>query len=291
MSVTLTAEDQRARNFINLAITFPTLQFPNLEGSYPREISWPRELIATVRERNLMQQLTTDTQIIDLDAFTVETNTLQEEQTQSRMLYGEGDASIKPDETPGAIGAINIFQLIQGRVAGVQVNFDGSNATVLIRGVGSFQAGVEPLYILNNVPVTATTLAQISPRDVESIEVFKDPSSTAIFGSQGGNGVIAVYTKTGGKTSYNPEGGTLVAKYNGYSTPRVFYSPQYEEGGSSTSLTDKRSTLYWNPLLQTGSDGRAEVTYYNSEAATKHLLIVEGIDRKGRLGRLVKIVQ
>jgi TonB-dependent SusC/RagA subfamily outer membrane receptor len=150
---------------------------------------------------------------------------------------------------------------------------------------------VEPLYILNNVPVTATTLAQISPRDVESIEVFKDPSSTAIFGSQGGNGVIAVYTKTGGKTSYNSVGGTLVTKYNGYSTPRVFYSPQYEEGGSSTSLTDKRSTLYWNPLLQTGSDGRAEVTYYNSEAATKHLLIVEGIDIKGRLGRLVKIVQ
>jgi TonB-dependent SusC/RagA subfamily outer membrane receptor len=291
MSVTLTAEDQRARNFINLAITFPPLQFPNLEGSYPTEISWPRELIATVQERNLMQQLTTDTQIIDLDAFTVETNTLQEEQTQSRMLYGEGDASIKPDETAGAIGAINIFQLIQGRVAGVQVNFDGSNATVLIRGVGSFQAGVEPLYILNNVPVTATTLAQISPRDVESIEVFKDPSSTAIFGSQGGNGVIAVYTKTGGKTSYNSVGGTLVTKYNGYSTPRVFYSPQYEEGGSSTSLTDKRSTLYWNPLLQTGSDGRAEVTYYNSEAATKHLLIVEGIDIKGRLGRLVKIVQ
>jgi TonB-dependent SusC/RagA subfamily outer membrane receptor len=291
VSVTLTAEDQRARNFINLAIAFPMLQFPNLEGSYPTEIYWPKELIATVRERNLMQQLTTDSQIIDLEAVTVETITLQEEQTQSRMLYGEGDASIKPDEIPGGQGFINIFQLIQGRVAGVRVTFDGFNATVLIRGVGSLQAGLEPMYMLNNVPVDAATLSQISPRDVESVEVFKDPSRTAIFGSQGGNGVIAVYTKTGANISYNSVGGTLVAKYSGYSAPRVFYSPKYEEGGSSTSLTDKRATLYWNPLLKTGNDGKAEVTYYNSESATKHLVIVEGIDQKGRLGRLVKLVQ
>jgi TonB-dependent SusC/RagA subfamily outer membrane receptor len=291
VSVTLTAEDQRARNFINLAIAFPTLQFPDLEGSYPTEIYWPKELIATVQERNLMQQLTTGAEVTDLEAITVEANTLQEEQTQSRMLYGEGDASIKPDEIPGGQGFINIFQLIQGRVAGVRVTFDGVNATVLIRGVGSLQAGLEPMYMLNNVPVDASTLAQISPRDVESVEVFKDPSRTAIFGSQGGNGVIAVYTKTGANISYTSVGGTLVAKYSGYSTPRVFYSPKYEEGGSSTSLTDKRSTLYWNPLLKTGKDGKAEVTYYNSTSATKHLLIVEGIDQKGRLGRLVKIVQ
>ena len=288
--ITLTAEDQRARNFINLAITFPTPQFPNLEGNYPKEIYWPKELIATARERNLMQQLTSENQIIDLEEVTVETNTLQEEQTQSRMLYGEGDVSIKPDEIPGGQGFINIFQLIQGRAAGVRVSFDGFNARVLIRGVGSVQAGLEPMYMLNNVPVDASTLAQISPRDVESVEVFKDPARTAIFGSQGGNGVIAVYTKTGANISYNSVGGTLVTKYSGYSIPREFYSPKYEEGESITSITDKRSTLYWNPLLQTGSDGKVEITYYNSETATKHLLIVEGIDQNGRLGRLVNIV-
>lgn len=291
VSVTLTADDQRARNFINLAIAFPTLQFPTLEGSYPTEIYWPKELIATVRERNLMQQLTKDAQVTDLDGVTVEANTLQEEQTQARMLYGEGDASIKPEDIPGGQGFINIFQLIQGRVAGVRVTFDGFNATVLIRGVGSLQAGLEPMYMLNNVPVDAATLAQISPRDVESVEVFKDPARTAIFGSQGGNGVIAVYTKTGANISYKSVGGTLVTKYSGYSSPRIFYSPKYEAGGSSLSLTDKRSTLYWNPLLQTDRDGKAEVVYYNSESATKHLLIVEGIDRKGRLGRLVQLVQ
>jgi len=289
-SVTLTAEDLRARNFINLSIAFPTLKFSNLSGNYPTEIYWPKELIATVRERNLMQQLTTDAQVTDLEAITIESNTLQEEQTQARMLYGEGDASIKPQDIPGGQGYINIFQLIQGRVAGVRVTFDGFNATVLIRGVGSVQAGVEPMYMLNNVPVDASTLAQISPRDVESVEVYKDPSRTAIFGSQGGNGVIAVYTKTGANIAYNSVGGTLVTKYSGYSTPRIFYSPKYEEGGSSRSLSDKRSTLYWNPLLQTDQNGKADLIYYNSESATKHLLIVEGIDSKGRLGRLVKIV-
>jgi TonB-dependent SusC/RagA subfamily outer membrane receptor len=227
----------------------------------------------------------------ELDAITVVAETLQEEQTQARKIYGEGDAVIKPEEIPGGQGFINIFQLIQGRVAGVRVTFDGFNATVLIRGVGSLQAGVEPMYMLNNVPVDASTLAQISPRDVESVEVFKDPARTAIFGSQGGNGVIAVYTKAGTSTSYSSVGGTLVTKYSGYSTARTFYSPKYEENSSANTKPDQRATLYWNPQITTDRAGKASLSYYNSETATRHLLILEGIDQRGRLGRLAQVVE
>ena len=226
LAVTLTAEDLRARNFINLSIAVPQLPFSQLSGVYSADSSWPKGLAATVGERNLMQQLNSNLLEKELEGITVEAETLQEEQTQARKIYGEGDAVIKPEDIPGGQGFINIFQLIQGRVAGVRVTFDGFNATVLIRGVGSLQAGVEPMYMLNNVPVDASTLAQISPRDVESVEVFKDPARTAIFGSQGGNGVIAVYTKAGTSTTYSSVGGSLVTKYSGYSIPRVFYSPK-----------------------------------------------------------------
>ena len=291
LAITLTAEDLRARNFINLAITVPKLPFTQLGGIYPTKSIWPEGLAASVRKRNLMQELNAAPIDKELEGITVEAETLQEEQTQARKIYGEGDAVIKPEDIPGGQGFINIFQLIQGRVAGVRVTFDGFNATVLIRGVGSLQAGVEPMYMLNNVPVDANTLAQISPRDVESVEVFKDPARTAIFGSQGGNGVIAVYTKSGASTVYSSVGGTLVTKYSGYSTPRVFYSPKYEENSSANSMPDQRATLYWNPQIATDREGKASLSYYNSETATRHLLILEGIDQRGRLGRLVQVVE
>ena len=289
-SITLTAKDLRARNFIDLSISIPTPPLFELGSVYPEKINWPKGLTATVRERNLMQQLNSNLFEKELEGVTVVAESLQDELSQARKIYGKGDAVIKPEDIPGGEGFINIFQLIQGRVAGVRVTFDGFNATVLIRGVGSLQAGVAPMYLLNNVPVDASTLAQISPRDVESVEVFKDPASTAIFGSQGGNGVIAVYTKTGVNAFYKSVGGTLVTKYSGYSIPRVFYSPKYDENSAATTFTDRRATLYWNPLIQTNQAGEASITYYNSEIAKRHLLVLEGIDTQGRLGRLVKIL-
>lgn len=291
VTVTLTAVDQRATNFINLEINEPKPLFTKLEGKYPSEIAWPEGLIATVKERNLMQQLNSDLTVVDLEGVTVGAKTLQEEQISGRKLYGEGDATLKPDEIPGGSGYVNIFQMIQGRVAGVRVNFNGIAASVQIRGVGSIQAGTEPLYLLDNVPVDAATLGQISPRDVESIEVFKDPARTAIFGSQGANGAIAVYTKTGAGLMSVSVGGTLVTKYGGYAVTRQFYSPKYDEKSLATATSDKRATLYWNPLLKTDENGKAAVNFYNSDSAKRQLIVIEGIDSFGRLGRLVKILE
>ena len=291
VTVTLTADDLRAKNFIDLEVNEPKPQFSKLNGNYPFEIVWPEGLIATVKERALMQQLTSDSKTIELEGVTVGAKTLQEEQTSGRKLYGEGDATLKPDEIPGGSGYVNIFQMIQGRVAGVRVNFNGISASVQIRGVGSIQAGTEPLYLLDNVPVDAATLGLISPRDVESIEVFKDPARTAIFGSQGANGAIAVYTKTGAGISYQSVGGTLVTKYGGYSSPREFYSPKYDEKSALTAATDRRATLFWNPLLKTDESGKAKIDFFNSDSAKRHLIVIEGIDKFGRLGRLVKIVE
>jgi hypothetical protein len=290
VTVTLTAEDIRLKNFIDLKVQEPSPVFKNLNGKFQPQIAWPEGLISTFGERNLMQQLTADTKITDLEGVTVQANTLQEEQTTNRKIYGEGDATLKPDEIPGSVGFTNIFQLIQGRVAGVRVTFDGFNARVQIRGAGSIQAGTEPLYLLDNVPVDAGTLAQINPNAVESIDVFKDPARTAIFGAQGGNGVIAVYLKTGAGLTYQSVGGTLVTRYGGYAIAREFYSPKYEEN-NNTAISDKRATLYWNPLVTIDGSGQAKVEFYNSDSARKYLIVVEGIDPLGRLGHLVKFVE
>jgi TonB-dependent SusC/RagA subfamily outer membrane receptor len=93
-----------------------------------------------------------------------------------------------------------VEELLRGRVAGVEVRRTSSgDISVRIRGAGNFQGGGEPLWVLDGMPLAQglglSSLAGISPQDVERIDVLKDAGSTAIYGSQGANGVILIRTK------------------------------------------------------------------------------------------------
>ncbi len=135
-------------------------------------------------------------------------------------------SSIKAEElNPGANASVE--QALQGRVAGVQIsqksNEPGGGLSVNIRGAGSINAGTEPLYVIdgvivNNGSIAATggagfvgnqnprnPLNTLNPADIKSIEILKDASSTAIYGSRGSNGVVLITTKKGstGKLKIN----------------------------------------------------------------------------------------
>ncbi len=112
---------------------------------------------------------------------------------------------------------LSVDQLIQGRIAGVNISTAsgvlGANSRVSIRGIGSLNAGNEPLYVIDGIPITSTSgdtgawshgesmsgLASLNPSDIESVEVLKDAASAAIYGSRATNGVIIVTTKSGKK--------------------------------------------------------------------------------------------
>ncbi|QRQ63763.1 SusC/RagA family TonB-linked outer membrane protein [Sphingobacterium multivorum] len=113
--------------------------------------------------------------------------------------------------------APSINQALQGRMAGVTVNQNdgapGAGVSITIRGTNSFSTNSQPLYIVDGIPFdmastpassaneninqTANALASINPNDIESIEVLKDASATAIYGSRGANGVVLITTKRG----------------------------------------------------------------------------------------------
>lgn len=291
VTVTITAEDNRAKNFIDVSIIKPEAVFSKITGQYPNQIIWPAELAASFEARNLLQRLNEDQDILDLEGVTVEAQTIQKEDEEIRKIYGTGDVTINPDKIPGNVGFTNVFQLIQGRVSGVQVFVSGLNVSVLIRGVGSVNAGTEPLFLLDNAPVDAGTLLQINPRDVASVDVFKDPAKAAIFGAQGANGVIAVYTKNGAGINPVSVGGTLVTQYGGYDSPREFYTPKYDTKTTENSASDNRATIYWNPIVKTDASGKAQIEFFNTDSAKRQLIIVEGMDAEGRLGRAVKVIQ
>ena len=101
---------------------------------------------------------------------------------------------------------VNIAQALQGAAAGVMVtNQDGAPGTksaIRIRGIGTINGDASPLYVVDGVQV-GTNADFVNPADIESIEVLKDASATAIYGSAGANGVIMITTKHGQKGKMN----------------------------------------------------------------------------------------
>lgn len=118
----------------------------------------------------------------------------------------------------------DLSQGLAGKVAGVQVNQSdgapGGGISIQIRGTNSFSTSSQPLYIVDGVPFDtgdtpesetnnsqnkSNPLAFINPHDIQSIEVLKDASATAIYGSRGANGVVIITTKRGEKGSEKVE--------------------------------------------------------------------------------------
>ncbi|WP_341226431.1 TonB-dependent receptor [uncultured Arcticibacterium sp.] len=105
-----------------------------------------------------------------------------------------------------ALPVVSLTQSLQGRVAGVSVTNNsspGASPVVRVRGVGSISLDSSPLYVIDGIP--AGGLNNIDPKDIESLEVLKDASAAAIYGSRAANGVILITTKKGeaGKMSVN----------------------------------------------------------------------------------------
>lgn len=105
----------------------------------------------------------------------------------------------------------NAFEALQGKAAGVDITSNerpGEIGEIRIRGNRSLNASNTPLYVVDGVPLNSGGIESINPRDIEAIDILKDASSTAIYGSRGANGVILITTKRG-KT------GALTLNYSG----------------------------------------------------------------------------
>ncbi len=112
--------------------------------------------------------------------------------------------SVKAEElTKAPVSGLD--QALQGRAAGVTVTTNsgqpGEAATIRIRGIGSAIGGNDPLYVVDGV--ITSDISFLAPNDIQSMEILKDASATAIYGSRGANGVILVTTKSGGSGKAN----------------------------------------------------------------------------------------
>lgn len=181
---------------------------------------------------------------------------------------------------------LRVEQTLQGKTAGVVIinnsGQPGDNATIRIRGVGT-NNDPDPLFLLDGMPMPAGGLDFLNNSDVESVEVLKDASSAAIYGTRGANGVIMITTKQGKKgqkfsVTYDGSYGTQ----NPWRRQKLLNSQQYlqifEEASKNDgnkkfiipdSMLNYIGTNHWN------TDWQNEM-YYKNAPKTSHLLTLTG---------------
>ena len=170
------------------------------------------------------------TQEIKVSSQKIFNITLQEDaQALGEVVITAGYGDIKRKDFTGSAGKANMVdmmkapiasfdQALAGRIAGVQVSSNegmpGSTFNIVVRGNNSLTQSNSPLYVIDGFPVEDANAASINPADIESLDILKDASATAIYGARGANGVVIITTKKGtaGKATVTYNGSFSVQK-------------------------------------------------------------------------------
>lgn len=163
-----------------------------------------------------------------VDGKTLINVTLEDEYTSLDEFVVVGYGVQKKSDVTGAVASVSAeeirampvkdaVQAMQGKTAGVDITSSqrpGENGNINIRGVRSLNADQDPLYVVDGMVIQSGGIDNINPSDIESVDILKDASATAIYGSRGANGVILVTTKKGkaGAVTFNYAGSVTLEK-------------------------------------------------------------------------------
>jgi len=194
--------------------------------------------------------------------------TLKESSTTLNEVVVTGYTTQRKADLTGAVSVVSVSELakqnennpmkaLQGRVPGMNISADGNlagAATVRIRGEGTLNSGVDPLYIIDGVPTTSG-MHELNGNDIESIQVLKDAASASIYGSRAANGVIIITTKKGkdGKVKVNFDSSIAAS----------FYTHKIE-----TMNAQEWGRAFWQANVNDGKDPNANSLGYRFDWTT-----------------------
>ncbi len=236
-----------------------------------------------------IQDLLKEDNTIILDEITVRSDKIH----YDGQIYGTATNVIVLDDNSRHYS--NVLQLLQGSVAGLMISGTGVHTTIMIRGYKSINnLNTTALILIDGVPMNSRSrranngldlgvqaLLDLPIEDVERIDILKG-NAASIFGSQGLNGVIAVYTRTG--QGLEPLPGMPVyehMKFGGFSVERKFYIPDYKKSSETLGKPDYRSTLYWNPDVVISKNGWTNFNFFNNDHAKRLQVVIQGITEDG----------
>lgn len=253
-------------------------QIPEIDFEFPR---YELAILNTSQPQRIISEYEVPKGARLLDNVLIRGEREQEEQAQ--RPYGRPDYVVKAKDLD--ISTNNLLIILQGKIPGMVIRNVADSAGVrnvvrITRASNlTFLAPTEPMIMMDGIPLTGSAgdiLQSIDATTVESIEVTV--RTNPLFGSQGVNGVIAIYTKRGVGTTYVPPQRTLqVVKMRGYARPDKFLYPDYGNPKIDHSKTDYRSILYWNPQINIDESGSETVSFYTSDLQTRYRVVVEGI--------------
>lgn len=243
--------------------------------------------------KRIEKKVTGSTMNVELEAID---NTLNE-----AVVIGYG--TVRKADLAGSVAVMDnksfkdqpitqVSDALQGRVAGVQVMSDGTpggDIKIRVRGSSSINKSNEPLYVVDGI-VRESGLEGINPEDIQSLQVLKDASSTAIYGSRGANGVVLVQTKSGKAGQTQVVFDASVGVSNAYHIPEKLGTQEYAQALVNNGLASTESMADYlngtNPgidwmdkLLQTGvtqnyklaiSKGNEDTQFYVSGNYMNH---------------------
>lgn len=243
--------------------------------------------------------------LLDVDAIKMDEVVVIGYGTSTREA-NTGSVTIIDNESLQDVPEVSFEKMLAGKAAGVQVTAasgqPGASSQIRIRGTSSLNAGNEPLYVVDGIPVmegnqsyftnTGNALAMINPGDIESITILKDAAAASIYGSRAANGVILITTKSGkqGKSSVNLRatyGVTSLANDNGYrqmsgeelvgfmqqSVRNVGQDPNDPSNGSNyvpNTLLDQPLYNWMDELTRYGSINEYELSVTGGNEKTSH---------------------
>jgi TonB-linked SusC/RagA family outer membrane protein len=198
--------------------------------------------------------------------------------TQRKEAVTGSVASMKGDALRD-VPAANLSRALQGRIAGVEMSQTdskpGSGMQIRIRGTRSLNASNDPLVVLDGIPF-AGTFSDINPNDIKSVDILKDASATAIYGSRGANGVILVTTNKGQK-SQNAQ-----LTYNGYYGVKKIFGKYPMMSGPEFAALRKAAGLYTNTIDEDDKNNTDwQSLLYQTGMVTNHDLGISGGTEKG----------
>lgn len=300
---TFQAKDKRGRPYGYVTLTeknSPQVSFIK---------TYKRLSVADAREpQRMFTQFEIEKDATLLEEVTIKGSRVEEPPTEiQHKIFGKPDHVVK-GETLVNSGTTNLAVALQGKIPGVTITSvmgdSGPTYKINIRGSASssINTSTEPLILIDGTPVggraptfadnkmvdagntSGERIAMLDISTIDRIEVTTRVNS--LYGDDGRNGVIAIFTKSGNTNKvFNLEDQKKadVHKVSGYNTPREFKSPDYDSPTLDKGKPDYRSTLYWNPHVRTDYiSGTCSISFFAADLPGRYRIIVEGITETGK---------
>lgn len=231
--------------------------------------------------------------------------TLQDDANMLEETVVIGYGTVKKADLAGSVAVLDsknfkdqpvarVEDALNGRMSGVQVmssGVPGGAMKIRVRGTSSVNKSNDPLYVVDGI-VRETGLEGISPEDIQSIQVLKDASSTAIYGARGANGVVMVQTKSGSAGATQVTFDASFGISNAYHIPEVMGTKEYAQAlidykGVAKSamqgyLDGTKPGIDWmDELLQTGITQNYKVAVSQGNEKTQTYFSANYMDQKG----------